>query len=189
VVTDADLDQVALVDTNGNVVRRIGFSQTWQAEPLLSPDKTNLIYKEGQGCPPSNPEKLFITDVYGNNLRQLISFPSDHRSITWFPNGQELAFAANRSVDNNGNPSCDDESYGIYSINVQTGAESTITHGSRYDTIFGWSSDEQWLVIGGKYLSLVNQSGSCLQTITPAFIYFSDYIYFVPSFAEAVIQP
>lgn len=188
VVGTGDLHQVVLEDLSGNIIRRIGMSNEWQDNPILSPSGTNIIFREGSGCL-KRPEKLLVIDVNGNNLTQITTFPSDNRTILWSPNGALIAYAANRSMDSLGNASCEINSYQVILYNLQTNVELNLTPGKRYDSVLGWSNDSQWVLIGGDNLSIVSKDGTCFQTLVPQFFEQIAYYSIDPSFSEASLQP
>ena len=182
-IDDQDKDQIALVDRYGNVVKRLGYSNRYQSEPILSPDQEKFVYHEGSGCFPSNPEYLFAMDIDGTNFSQLTWEPSDHLNVWWSPDSKFLVYASNKSPDGT---ECDDRHYQIYRLDPQGGAEIKITEDYRSDKIFEWSSNGEYVLVGGNFLSLAKVDGSCHQPIFPSFF---EGTYFVhnSAFVEAIV--
>lgn len=151
----------------------------------ISPDKAQIAYKKGGSCNSGYSSAIFV-GPNDNNLQQILYSPSDIKSLAWLPDNTTLAFASNRSLDISGNPTCDDESFQIYTINTATGSETKITQGKYHDTIWGFSPDNEWLILSGNDLAMVKLDGTCYQQLFPGFL---EYTPRGDDFSKVLMQP
>ena len=151
----------------------------------VSPDGTKISYSTGFDCSAGYSNNIEIETSQGL-IRPLIETPSDINSMAWLNDNETLAFSTNLAIDNSGNPYCEDYAYQIYKINILSGQAKQITNGTWHKDILTVTKDNDWLVVAGDDLVMVNSDGSCYQQLFPGFFQTEPRI---NVFRSAIIHP
>jgi len=177
IINYEDVDQIVLFDSINNKMIRLGFSNRDQSGPAYSPDKNKILYIEGSRCEGEYGNHIMVLDVNTRDLQQLTISQGTIRSTVWSPDGQRIAYAST---------SCKDGFSQIHVVDLAGLTDLAITSETSQDTVFGWSSDSNWLLIGGDQIALVSRNGVCVQPILPSVSVEKDV---EDPFVQGVIQP
>lgn len=144
---------LCVMKSDGSHKRHFEFA-TSAKSPIFSPDGESIAYiadgPDESATAPVNPypnDDIWVIDRDGQNPRQITSNTIAEASISWSPDGTEIAFAG---VNEDGDP-------GLYAVDVATGAERQITTdvfvsssfymtGSYYGSAIDWSPDGEHIV-------------------------------------------
>jgi hypothetical protein len=177
IINYEDVDQIVLFDSINNKMVRLGFSNQDQSGPAYSPDKNKILYIEGSRCEGEYGDHIMVLDVNTRDLQQVTISQGTIRSTVWSPDGQRIAYAST---------SCKDGFSQIHIVDLVGLTDLAITSETSQDTVFGWSSDSNWLLIGGDQIALVSRNGVCVQPILPSVSVEKDV---EDPFVQGVIQP
>ncbi|MFF9478359.1 amidohydrolase family protein [Streptomyces sp. NPDC014733] len=144
----------------------------WQLEPtrpVFSPDGTAVAFCAYRG----GGFHLWTMAPDGSGLRQLTDGPWDDRGAAWSPDGTKIAFSSERGGD-----AAAGSSYGIWTVDVRSGALTRLTGGDGtedYDPT--WSHDGRQVLFvravraehgdtdGGRSLARVPAQGGAVSTV------------------------
>jgi TolB protein len=88
--------QVCSVNADGSDLKVV-FSEdgSFAIYPTLSPDNSKILFVLDRG----GNEDVYLVDIDGRNLRQVIDDPAQDTTPTWSPDGEWIAFASDRDGD------------------------------------------------------------------------------------------
>ena len=115
--------------------------------PRWSPDEKHVAFLRDHGG--DERFDIWIVDREGEDERDLTNEPGVmHREIAWSPDGRRIAYAAN--VGGKG--------FGLYVVDVATGAKRALTEGARDDHQPRWSPDGARIVFWSRRESVRTNS-------------------------------
>ena len=116
-----------VVPAAGGAARRLTGDDQDATQPHWSPDSTRIAfqsYRDGN-------YHLWVMNADGTGARPLTGGPFDHREPKFSPDGRHLAFASDRAGG----------SYGIYTLDLATGAVTTVVDTPAEQATPAWSPD------------------------------------------------
>jgi Tol biopolymer transport system component/cytosine/adenosine deaminase-related metal-dependent hydrolase len=116
------------VPITGGTATRLTGDDTDATQPSWAPDGKSLVFQAFR----DGNYHLWTIRPDGSGLRQLTSGPFDHREPKYAPDGRRLAFSSDR-----GNAG----SYGVFTLDVATGAITARTDTTAEEAMPSWSPD------------------------------------------------
>lgn len=102
-ITEHDIEKntsstnIFISNFNGSEKRRLTFGDK-DSEPIWSPDNSKVAFISRR----TGNAQIYILDMRGGESRKITQLPTTPFSIKWFPDGKNIAFAANVNRDFNG---------------------------------------------------------------------------------------
>jgi TolB protein len=117
--------------------------QTVPAEallPELSEVHQNKLIAIGAGSP-KNQGEIFITDIDGQNLKDITNHSADDIGLDWSPDGKRISFLSNRNEKdtNKCDGASNDCQYELFTVNPDGTGLRQITKGDTFG--YAWSPD------------------------------------------------
>jgi TolB protein len=151
--------EIYVADWNGKNMRRLTVNKGVDVSPVWNP-KTGLeiaFTSDRNGSP-----QIYIMDADGTNVRRLVEEGGHAVNASWSPDGQNIAFAWQRSKTSN---------FDIYVHNLATGRNTQITSNAGDNEKPTWAPDGRHLAFessrsGGRQIYSMVLDGSRIRQLT-----------------------
>lgn len=137
--------EIYVIDTNGNMVRRLTNDPGIDTSPTWSPSGGQIAFVSNRGGSP----QIYVMSAGGGGARRLTFTGSYNQEPDWCPRGDTplVAFTARDDAG----------SYDIFTINTKSGALKRLTQGQGKNKSPSWSPDGRLVVFsssrGGLWIS------------------------------------
>ncbi len=83
-----DTAEIVIMDADGSNRRTLTSNSTYDAEPDLSPDGSQIVYESIQG----GNRDIYVMSASGGNVRRLTTSSSEDRHPSWSPDGSLIVY-------------------------------------------------------------------------------------------------
>ena len=159
--------EIYVMDTDGNNQQRLTDNDFYDTHPSWSPDGERIAFisrRDGHFIGEFGlSSEIYVMDADGKNTRRLTNNRKDDWAPSWSPDGERIAFAADRKGDD-----VNDE---IYVMDADGGNQRRLTNNRVHDKSPSWSSDGKRIVFssyrdGNAEIYVMDNDGGNQQKLT-----------------------
>ena len=159
-----DSKEIYVVDSDGSNSKRLTDNGTYEGDPIISPDGTEIAFLSDRNSSDGQAVDLFVMNADGSNVREVTELSTFSGRMDWSADGEKLVYSdlSNDNAD-------------IYVVNVDGSGKTRLTDDPEFrDYHPSWSPDGSQIVFdrygGGDYLDYdlytMDSNGGNLQRLT-----------------------